>query len=206
MSRAITPITQKEFFELEDMLWKTTEGFGMNIEALDGFMIAAVCTPNPFPLTDCISIIIGQKNSFDVLFKPKERRRFILLLEKYKEYIVRRIVNENTRPLITVKSDKSEIQSWVNGFLAYITRDPKWDLASFSVEVNEGLRVIEKMADGTVAVSWEEKRPLTDEEWRNLVSSLPDHIYAFNYFFEGLHCACQVLCGEDVVYKTSVLP
>lgn len=205
MNKAIKPITQKEYSELEGMLWGVADCGGMDIVELGGFMIAVVCTPNPFSLADCISIIMGEKIYFDTFFTPKERRRFTLLLEKLKEYFVRRIVNDDTRPLITVESDKTEIQDWANGFLAYITRDPKWDLASFSVEVNEGLRVIEKMADGTVAVSWEEKRPLTDGEWRNLVSSLPDHIYAFNYFFEGLYCACQVLCGEDVVYKTSVL-
>ena len=154
---------------LKQLLARTKPFGGMNIEQLDGFITASICTPEAYSILAYLPSVMGRTAHPDI-YSPEEWKEFLGLLVALGEY---RFDNFTKMDLIIRPDSEGNItgQKWASGFACYARIETSWD-AITSVEFWNALGLIFMLWSGTTLSEDETKAvPLTQAEKEDIINT-----------------------------------
>lgn len=126
-----TALTEAEFDRLAELLDGVSGGKGMNLEEIDGYLAALLCTPTLVPMSEYLPALFGAESMDELAFDSQaQAQEAVMLLMRHRNHIASTLVRSLTdreviyEPvLLEDEAGVAHANDWARAFLRGIAWD-----------------------------------------------------------------------------------
>lgn len=181
------PLTDSEIDRLDDFLYGVNSDEGMNIEELDGFFCALICSPELVPPSEYMPHLWGGKTAQPAFASAEEAQEILALITRHWNAIAATLLRD--KPYTVVVNDcenRDETgQEWALGFVqGMYLREKPWQRLINDEEAGAILFPIMVLVQGEEHGLSDVDPPEDGESALDVLSNAVLHIY--RYFRTGV--------------------